>query len=219
MAITDGTGGGRRPMDISTPFQNIAPSIFVPAQTDLTKPRPSQSSEPSNPSSDAQARIDEHANAVQDNIYFMMQREKTRIHQECLQREAHLPPHLREQPGPAEGDDSSKNWMPANAAETEEILFIRTITAPPAREGYYEVPSNFTHVNCLHAKTDIEEPPRKYAEKMVLNLVKHGVQNLEGFSHHVRGVKEAKNWEIQNEATSKNSSFDEVAPGDRMDTS
>ncbi|KAI1099726.1 hypothetical protein F4804DRAFT_74021 [Jackrogersella minutella] len=197
-------------------FQTIAPSIFVPAQMDLTKPPPDLPSDPSRLRSETLAQIDEHADAVQDNIYYMLQREKTRIRQECKQREAYFPPNLKEVPGLALGEESC---LPDNAMEMDEILFIRSICPEPKR-GPYEVPPGFSHAQCLHVLTGSPgEPPRKCAEKMVMNLTKHGVLNLEALASHTKGVKEAKSRELENEMLLKRLGSTGVAPTDRMDIS
>ncbi|KAI1095279.1 hypothetical protein F5B19DRAFT_338641 [Rostrohypoxylon terebratum] len=197
-------------------YQSIAPSIFVPAQADFTKPPPELPSDLNQLRGEALSQIDEHADAVQDNIYYMIDREKKRIQQECKQREALFPRHLRDKPGLAEGEDTC---LPDNAMEMDEILFIRSLCSEPAR-GPYEVPQGFNHTNCLHVMTGAPgEPPRKSAEKMLMNLTKHGVQKLEGLTNHVRGVKEAKAKELENQALAKNIGSMEIAPADEMDLS
>ncbi|KAI1770511.1 hypothetical protein F4818DRAFT_257861 [Hypoxylon cercidicola] len=198
-------------------FQTIAPSIFVPAQTDLTKPPPDLPSDPNELRSEILAQIEEHADAVQDNIYYMINREKTRIRQECRQREAYFPHHLKATPGLAEGEEQ---WLLDNTKDVEEIILIRSIVQKPQR-GPYEVPPVFTHAQCLHVETDgrFGETPRKSAEKMVLNLAKHGVQNLEGLAQHVHNVKEARTKELENEMLSKSLGSAGIAPADRMDIS
>ncbi|KAI6086617.1 hypothetical protein F4821DRAFT_238165 [Hypoxylon rubiginosum] len=198
-------------------FQSIAPCIFVPAQTDLTKPPSDLPSEPNALLSETLGQINEHADAVQDNIYYMLDREKTRIRQECRQREAHLPHHLKVTPGLEEGEDQ---WLVDSTTGVEEVLFVRSIVHKPER-GPYEVPPSFTHSQCLHAEFSGKETPRKYAEKMVLNLAKHGVQNLEGLAQYVNNVKEAKSKELENEKLSKSPGSVGIAPADadKMDTS
>ncbi|KAI1417882.1 hypothetical protein F5Y13DRAFT_32912 [Hypoxylon sp. FL1857] len=220
MAITDSAGRAteeQRPEDIPA-YQSIAPSVFVPAQTDFTKPPPNLPSDTSKLRSETLAQIDEHADAIQDNIYYMLNREKTRIRQECKQREAHFPQHLKTVPGLVGGEEGS---LPDNAMEMDEILFIRSSCSEPKRGGPYEVPATFTHAQCLHVEIGgrFGEPPRKSAEKMMLNLVKHGVQNLEGLANHVQSVKEAKAKELANETLSKTLGSMGVAPADRMDIS
>lgn len=81
------------------------------------------------------------------------------------------------------------------------------------------MPPSFTHSQCLHAEFNGKETPRKYAEKMVLNLAKHGVQNLEGLAQYVNNVKEAKSKELENEKLSKSPGSIGIAPADKMDTS
>ncbi|KAI0837260.1 hypothetical protein F5Y06DRAFT_85423 [Hypoxylon sp. FL0890] len=220
MEIADGVG--RVSADLQQEeeipaYQNIAPSIFVPAQTDFTKPPPDLPSDSGELRSHILDEIDEHADAIQDNIYYMLNREKTRIRQECRQREAHFPPHLKTVPGLLEEEERS---LPDNAMEIDEILFIRSYCLEPKR-GPYEVPPMFTHSQCLHVETGgaFGETPRKAAEKMMLNLVKHGVQNLEGLANHVQRVKEAKAKEIENESLSNRQDSMGIAPADRMDTS
>ncbi|KAI1135333.1 hypothetical protein F5Y05DRAFT_416320 [Hypoxylon sp. FL0543] len=218
MAITDDVG--RAPEDLQQEeeipaFQTIAPAIFVPAQADFTKPPPDLPSDPSKLRSQILDEIDEHADAVQANIYYMLNREKTRIRQECRQREAYFPRHLNTVPGLLEGEERS---LPDNADEIDEILFIRSHCLEPKR-GPYEVPPVFTHAQCLHVEAGGGETPRKAAEKMMLNLVKHGVQNLEGLANRVQRVKEAKAKELENEMLSKSLGSIGVAPEDRMDIS
>ncbi|KAI1213717.1 uncharacterized protein F4807DRAFT_198049 [Annulohypoxylon truncatum] len=219
MATTNDAGRApeeRQQQEEIPAYQSIAPSIFVPAQTDFTKPPPDLSSDPNIRRSEALSQIDEHADAVQDNIYYMIDREKTRIQQECKQREALFPRHIRDKRGLAEGEESC---LPDNAMEMDEILFIRSLCSEPAR-GPYEVPPGFNHANCLHVMTGAPgETPRKSAEKMVMNLAKHGVQKLEGLANHVKGVKEAKSKELENQALSKRLGSMGIAPGDRMDIS
>ncbi|XXG97973.1 hypothetical protein Hte_004289 [Hypoxylon texense] len=212
-----GKGVGRQQQEEEIPaFQTISPSIFVPAQTDLTKPPPDLPSDPIALRNEALAQIDEHADAVQDNIYYMLNREKTRIRQECRQREAHFPHHIKATPGLAEGEEQ---WLVDSTNEVEEILFIRSIVSTPQR-GPYEVPPVFTHNQCLHLEIDGRfETPRKSAEKMVLNLAKHGVQNLEGLAQHVHNVKEARRKELENESLSTSLASARIAPADRMDIS
>lgn len=197
-------------------YQSIAPSIFVPAQVDFTKPSPELPSDLHQLRSQALSEIDEHADAVQDNVYYMLNREKTRIQQECKQREALFPRHLRDKRGLAEGEEKC---LPDNAMEMDEILVIRSSCSEPPR-GRYEVPPGFNHTNCLHVMTGAPgEPPRKSAEKMVMNLTKHGVQKLEGLANHVRGVKEAKAKELENQALAKSIGSMGIAPADMMDLS
>ncbi|KAI1381136.1 hypothetical protein F4677DRAFT_402248 [Hypoxylon crocopeplum] len=220
MASTDSVSkaqeGQQQEEDIPA-YQTIAPSIFVPAHTDFTKPPPQLPSDPSKLRSQTLAQIDEHADAVQDNIYYMLNREKTRIRQECRQREARFPQHFNPKPGLADGEDRG---LPDNAMEIDEILFIRSF-CPEPQPGPYEVPPVFTHNQCLHVQTGgrFGETPRKSAEKMVLNLVKHGVQNLEGLAQHIQSVKEAKAKELDNKALSRVLGSLGVAPADRMDIS
>ncbi|KAI0142562.1 hypothetical protein F4776DRAFT_612561 [Hypoxylon sp. NC0597] len=221
MPIMDGVGKATKEQqqgeDIPA-YQTIAHSIFVPAQTDFTKPPPDLPSDPSKLRSETLAQIDEHADAIQDNIYYMLNREKTRIRQECNQREANSPRHLKTVPGLLEGEERS---LPDNAMEMDEILFIRSSCPEPKRGGPYEVPPTFTHAQCLHVEIGerFREPPRKSAEKMMLNLVKHGVQNLEGLANHIQYVKEARAKELENEMLSKGLGSMGVAPADRMDIS
>ncbi|KAF3067318.1 hypothetical protein GL218_08701 [Daldinia childiae] len=196
------------------PYQNSAPSIFVPANTDFTKPPPELPSEPSKRRNEILAQIDEHADTVQDNIYYMLNREKTRIRQECKWREEKFPSYLRAVPGLTEGQE---RWLPSSGIEMDEILHIRSSTSELSR-GNYEVPLDFTHAQCLHEAARLGEPPRKSAEKMLMNLVKHGAQNLEGFAQHVKNVKEAKIKELENELVSESRSSTEIAPADIMDT-
>ncbi|KAI2468418.1 hypothetical protein F4781DRAFT_269664 [Annulohypoxylon bovei var. microspora] len=197
-------------------FKSIAPSIFVPAQADFTKPPPDLPSDLSRLRSEALAQIDEHADVVQDNIYYMLDREKTRIRQECKQREALFPRHLKEKRGLAEGEEPC---IPDNAMEMDEILFIRS-SCPEPKRGAYEVPLGFNHANCLHVSTGANgETPRKSAEKMVMNLTKHGVQKLEGLAIHVKGVKEAKSKELENQALSNRLGSIGIATADKMDIS
>ncbi|KAI1654226.1 hypothetical protein F4813DRAFT_217210 [Daldinia decipiens] len=195
-------------------YQNSAPSIFVPTHIDFTKPPPELPSEPSKRRDEILSQIDEHAAAVQDNIYYMLNREKTRIRQECKWREEKFPPHPRAVPGLTESQERS---LPSSGMEIDEILHIRPSTSQPSR-GDYEVPPDFTHAQCLHEAGRPEEPPRKSAEKMLMNLVKHGVQNLEGFAQHVKNVKEAKIKELENELVLEGQSSTEIAPADIMDT-
>ncbi|KAI1454109.1 hypothetical protein F4805DRAFT_461042 [Annulohypoxylon moriforme] len=219
MTITDSTGRitQDKQHDEAIPaYQSIAPSIFVPTQVDFTKPPPGLPSDLNQRRNEALGQIDEHADAIQDNIYYMIEREKTRIQRECRQREALFPPRLRSKRGLAEGEESC---LPDNAMEMDEILFIRSICPEPPR-GPYEVPPGFNHANCLHVMTGAPgETPRKAAEKMVMNLTKHGVQKLEGLANHVKGVKEAKVRELENEALSKTLVSMGVAPEDKMDIS
>ncbi|KAI2611616.1 uncharacterized protein GGS25DRAFT_483401 [Hypoxylon fragiforme] len=218
MSAMDGGPPGNNQQEEEIPaYQRIAPSIFVPAHTDFTQPPPDLPSDPSQLRNEMLARIDEHADAVQDNIYYMLNREKRRIHQECRQRDAYFPQHLQVKPGLAE---SEEHWIPDNGMELDEILFIRSF-CPEPKQGPYEVPPLFTHNQCLHLQTDerFGEPPRKSAEKMLLNLVKHGVQNLEGLAQHVKNVKDAKSKELENEMLSKTLGSMGVAPADRMDIS
>ncbi|OTA97245.1 hypothetical protein M434DRAFT_8202 [Hypoxylon sp. CO27-5] len=221
MPIMDGAGRATEKQqreDNIPAYQTIAHSIFVPAQTDFTKPPPDLPSDPSKLRDETLTQIDEHADAIQDNIYYMLNREKTRIRQECNQREANSPRHLRTAPGLLEGEERS---LPDNAMEIDEILFIRSSCLEPKRGGPYEVPPVFTHAQCLHTEIGerFREPPRKSAEKMMLNLVKHGVQNLEGLANHVQQVKEAKVKELENEILSKGLGSMGVAPADKMDIS
>ncbi|KAI2777154.1 hypothetical protein F4815DRAFT_301943 [Daldinia loculata] len=196
-------------------YQGNAPSIFVPAHTDFTKPPPELSSEPSKRRNEILAQIDEHADAVHDNMYYMLNREKTRIRQECKWREDKFPPHLRAVPGLTEGQERS---LPSSGTKMDEILHIRSFTSEPSR-GYYEVPREFTHANCFHKEAGIPgELPRKTAEKMLMNLVKHGVENLEFFAQHVKNVREAKIKELENELVSESQSSTKIAPADIMDT-
>ncbi|KAI1758711.1 hypothetical protein GGR53DRAFT_215185 [Hypoxylon sp. FL1150] len=215
MAATNNTGkaGGNRQAEDIPAYQSIAPCTFVPAQTDLTKSPPDLPSELNELRSEAFAQINGHADAVQDNIYFMLDREKMRIRQECRQREAHFSPHLQVTPGLEEGEDQ---WLVDSTSGVEEVLLIRSIVNKPER-GPYEVPPVFTHLQCLHAELDGRETPRRQAEKMVLNLAKHGVQNLEGLAQHVNNVKGAKSRELENEMLSKSLGSTGVAPADKME--
>ncbi|OTB10469.1 hypothetical protein K445DRAFT_371131 [Daldinia sp. EC12] len=219
MAIT--TGSEREPEreleqeeDIPA-YQNIAPSIFVPAQTDFTKPPPELPSEPVRRRAEILAQIDEHADAVQDNIYYMFNREKTRILQECKRREANFP-HLKAVPGLTDIEERS---IPSSGMEMDEILYIRQ-NASKQNRAFSDVPPVFTHNQCLHIEArGLEEPPRKSAEKMLMNLVKHGIQNLEGFAYHVANVKEAKSRELDGETHSDGQTSTENVSADKMDIS
>ncbi|KAI0381685.1 hypothetical protein F5Y04DRAFT_255060 [Hypomontagnella monticulosa] len=219
MAITDGAErkpeGQQREEEIPA-FQAIAPSIFVPAQADFTKPPPPLPSDPNTLRNEALAQIDEHADAVQDNIYYMLDREKTRIRQECRWREAQFPQNPRELPGLSEEEEG---FLPSNAMELDEILHIRSRCSEPPR-GPYEVPPNFSHFQCLHVESGLPgEPPRKSAEKMLLNVVKHGVQNLEGLAAHVLGEKSKKMSELESMIQSKEIASTGIPDADKMDTS
>ncbi|KAI0131558.1 hypothetical protein F4814DRAFT_438002 [Daldinia grandis] len=174
-------------------YQNSAPSIFVPAHTDFTKPLLELPSDPSKRRNEILAQIDKHADAVQDNIYYMLHREKTRIRQECKWREDRFPPHLRAVPGLTEGQERS---IPSSGAEMDEILHMGRSVISKMGRGDCEVPRDFTHAQCLHEAGRPGEPPRKSAEKMLMNLVKHGVQNLEEFAQH----------ELKNELVSESQS-------------
>ncbi|KAI0846478.1 hypothetical protein F5Y00DRAFT_142258 [Daldinia vernicosa] len=196
-------------------YQSSAPSIFVPAHTDFTKPPPALPSEPSKRRDEILAQIDEHAEAVQDNIYYMLNREKTRIRQECKWREDKFPPHLRAVPG-LTGDEERS--LPSNGTQMDEILHLRSFTSDLTRGGY-EVPFKFTDEKCLHLATTPGEPPRKSAEKMMMNLVRHGIHSLEEFAQHVKKVKEARIKELENELASESQSSTGIAPADIMDTS
>ncbi|KAI0884538.1 uncharacterized protein GGS22DRAFT_143952 [Annulohypoxylon maeteangense] len=219
MSITGGTGRvpeNQQHDEAIPPYQSIAPSIFVPAQVDFTKPPPDLPSDHNQLRSEALAQIDEHADAVHDNIYYMLDREKTRIQQECERREAHFPRPIRDKRGLAEEEESC---LPDNSTEMDEILFIRSLCPEPTR-GPYEVPLGFSHANCLHVTTGAPgETPRKSAEKMVINLAKHGIQKLEGLSNHVKGVKEATSKDLANQALSKKLSSMGIAATDKMDIS
>ncbi|KAI2615123.1 hypothetical protein GGR54DRAFT_309495 [Hypoxylon sp. NC1633] len=197
------------------PFQSIAPSIFVPAQADFTKPPPDQPSELPKLRGEALARIDEHADAVQDNIYYMLDREKTRIRQECWQREARFPARLREATGLTLAEEKR---LPNDPKAMDVVLFIRSI-CPEPELGPYEVPPVFTHGQCLHVQTGgrFGETPRKAAEKMMLNLAKHGVQNLEGLAYHTQGVKENRKRELDNEILARTLDSMGIPSADRMD--
>lgn len=201
--------------EIILPYQAIAPSIFVPAHTDFTKPPPPLPSDPNTLRSEALAQIDEHAEAVQANIHYMLNREKTRVRRECRFKEASYPRNSKATAGLAEGED---HWLPRNGMELDEIMFIRSNVPMPPR-GPYEVPPTFSHAQCLHVPDVDGEPPRKLAEKMVLSLAKHGVENLEALAVVVRNVKEAKSKELENEMLSKKLGSAGVAPADRMDIS
>ncbi|KAI1800854.1 hypothetical protein F4811DRAFT_556450 [Daldinia bambusicola] len=217
MAITSGSERGQDTQlqeeeDIPA-FQSITPSIFVPAQIDFTKPLPELPSEPNQRRAEMLAQIDEHADAVLDNIYYMLNREKTRILQECKRREASFP-HLRALPGLTDGEERS---LPSNAMEMDEILYLKQ-HAPKPNQIASDVPPMFSHNQCLHVEAGgPEDPPRKSAEKMLMNLVKHGIQNLEGFAQHIENVKEAKRRELGNETHSKGQTSTENVPADRMD--
>ncbi|KAI2625419.1 hypothetical protein GGS26DRAFT_201053 [Hypomontagnella submonticulosa] len=219
MALTDGAdrkASGQQQEEEIPAFQTIAPCIFVPAQEDFTKPPPPLPSDPDTLRSEALARIDEHADRVQDNIYYMLNREKTRIRQESYWREAQFPQLPRGVSGLAEGEDS---FLPSNAKELDEILHIRSRCSEPPR-GPYEVPPNFSHLQCLHVESGLPgEPPRKSAEKMLLNVVKHGVQNLEGLAAHVAREKAMKISELESEMRSKVPASTRSPHADKMDTS
>ncbi|KAI1471885.1 uncharacterized protein F4812DRAFT_197701 [Daldinia caldariorum] len=219
MAITSGSERGydtqvQEEEDIPA-YQSIAPSIFVPAQIDFTKPLPRPPSEPTQRRVEMLAQIDEHADAVLENIYYMLNREKTRILQECKRREANFP-HHRDLPGLTDGEERS---LPSNGMEMDEILYLKQ-NAPKPNQISSDVPPMFTHNQCLHVETGgPEETPRKSAEKMLMNLVKHGIQNLEGFAQHIENVKEVKRRELDNETHSKGQTSTENVPADRMDIS
>lgn len=75
MIATNGAAkaaGGHQQAEEIPAFQSIAPCIFIPAQTDLTKPPSDLPSEPNALLSETLAQINEHADAVQDNIYYML---------------------------------------------------------------------------------------------------------------------------------------------------
>ncbi|KAI1382797.1 uncharacterized protein F4822DRAFT_97178 [Hypoxylon trugodes] len=191
-------------------YQTIAPSIFVPANMDLTKPPPDPPTDPIELSSETRAWIDRHADAVQDNIYYMLNREKTRIRRECQQHEYNLPRYLKAVPGLTEEEERA---LPDNSQELDEIFFIRSFCPEPKR-GPYEVPPNFTHEHCQHIETAgrFGEPPRKSAEKMLMNLTKHGIMTLEALAQHVENEKDKKTKEIKSNAKSTT-----VSPEDMME--
>ncbi|KAI5854075.1 hypothetical protein GGS23DRAFT_501831 [Durotheca rogersii] len=210
-------------------FQTIAPSIFAAARVDLTKPPPELPSELHKARETVLGDIDEHTKAIQDNIYWMLNREKTRIRQECWQREARLAARgLTRGAAPGLTEDEQRRWIPDNGMELDDIFFIRSYCPEPPRGGPYEVAPGFSHTSCLHVETGwrFRESPRKSAEKMMLNLVKHGVQNLEGLDQHVKDVKEARILELEGELRAKGdlrarSEEGEIldSPGDRMELS
>ncbi|KAL7624710.1 hypothetical protein AAE478_006281 [Parahypoxylon ruwenzoriense] len=216
MAEANSRGDAPQHEEYIPAFQTIAPSIFVAAEADFTKPPPELPSDLGRARSEMLNDIDEHTKAIQDNIYYMLNREKTRIRRECRQREAHFPSRLKTAPGLTEEEE---RWLPENGVELDDIFF-RSYCPEPQR-GPYEVPPVFTHASCLHVETGrrFGESPRKSAEKMMFNLVKHGVQNLEGLTQHVQNVKEARSRELENEFLSKELGSSGVPPGDRMDIS
>ncbi|KAI0171739.1 hypothetical protein GGR52DRAFT_436998 [Hypoxylon sp. FL1284] len=222
MATTSGTDrepGEWEEEEIIPPFQAMSPAIFVPAETDLTNPAPELPSEPSKLRDEMLAQVDEHADRVQDNMYYMIGREKMRILQEWRQREAHLPRRLEMKGGLTEADEQP---LLNSTHELGEIFFIRSIVDIP-KQGAGEVPADFTHSHCLHVEADgrFGETPRVAAERMMLNLAKHGVQNLEGFVESVRKVKEAKERGFMEGMRSAAIEFGGAAPADAdmMDTS
>lgn len=93
-------GGGRRSDEVFDDDEHIpelvslAPTIFVPATFDYTKPQPA--TEAGNPVEQKLAAFDAHATAVKANISWMVRREARRIHRDTVAQETWARERFRE---------------------------------------------------------------------------------------------------------------------------
>ncbi|KAI0004804.1 hypothetical protein F4779DRAFT_60210 [Xylariaceae sp. FL0662B] len=209
------TAQGQKQQEENIPFlSSFSPAIFAPAQIDFTAPPPALLSDQNIRRTDALAQIDEHANFIEGNIRYMMKRECKRIRQDCRQREAQVQRRRKRRPGL---EKSEEKWLPVNGMELDDIFFTRQYCAMPLK-GPYEVPILTTQNDLLLKNVQgLEKMPRKYAETLVLNLVKVGLQQLEGHAAHVKRVKQERYRQLTNMNSTTTSDTGGVHPSDRMD--
>lgn len=168
--------------DAIPPLASMAPAIFAPAVGDYTEP-PAPEPDPGQQLQSVLGELDAHAAAVRANIQAMVLREAARLQGECARSEA----ALRANMGPAWSPS-----LPPPPPPDAERAFLLNMEADALDPGTTAVlPLTFSHHEVPERLPDPRDAPCSRALTQLLNLVRRGMTEVDGYAAHAQGVKNA----------------------------
>lgn len=215
----DGDGDDDDERDVIPPLASMAPAIFVRAVGDYTEPLPWEP-DASKRLQSVVGELDAHTAAVRANIQAMVVREATRLQGECARSEAALRASMGTTAWPALSSPTSRStstslsWSPPMSPfsapaspppppssssrvrlppppDAERALLYNMEAEAPDPGTAPVLPFNFSHHDVAERVPDPRDTPRDRALTQLLNLVRRGMTEVDGYAAHAQTIRRA----------------------------